>query len=118
MSALKSFIQIAAWLLLLSSCKKEDGITPQTGNLQITFSNAAITTVRYDEYFLYPEAAYLSAVSNASNLWLKRGVTGINRIDIKGLTPGNYITVVEMESGATRSGAVQVTARQTNEFIL
>ncbi len=118
-SDVKKLFFAAAWvLLLLGSCRREEeGLTSRTGNLEITF-RAVNSTVRFRGYFLYSEAVYFSATPDRENLWLRRGGSGVNRIDIKGLNPGNYVIVVELEGGGTTVGSVQVTASQTNRFAL
>jgi hypothetical protein len=112
-------IQIVAGILLFTACKKEDGITPQTGNLSVTFrANGNASATRYINYFLYTETAYFSVSDKTSALWLRKGNSGQNKIEIKGLHPGNYVIVVRMESRRDLEASVQVVARRTNEFTL
>jgi hypothetical protein len=118
MKNVRTFATVAAILLVFfSACRKEEGISPQTGNLFITFRQDG-SMVNYEEYLLYTEAAYFSLTSSGSRLWLRRGAQGFNRIDIRGLNPGNYVIVVRREGGQIITGSVQVTARRTNEFTI
>jgi hypothetical protein len=118
LSGVRKILFTIVWVfLLLSGCQKdEEGISSRTGNLEITFKNSS--PVRFREYFLYSEAVYFSTATNRSGLWLRRGGAGSNRIDIKGLNPGNYVILIALESGTETTGFVQVTPNQTNKFTL
>jgi hypothetical protein len=100
-------------ILIGSSCKKEEGISPRTGNLLIK-----ITGIRtdYKSYKLYTEESYQASKLNIYQLPLKEGGAGKEKIEIKGLNQGNYILYVDLGDSWEIKASVQVTAKKVNEY--
>jgi hypothetical protein len=84
-------------LPLLVGCKKE-GLSPETGNLEINCSSLPISNVNYS---IYTEDQYYLYISNQFSLPIFEGVASKNNTTtIKGLQRGYYGVRVYGEGSA------------------
>jgi hypothetical protein len=100
--------------LLLGACKKDD-VTPQTGNLGLSFKYGSdLSGTRYS---LYTEQVWANGRPSATPLrdgtipTIASGATSSTRIEIDDLNAGNYVFTV----GSSNAWSVQVTAGKTTE---
>lgn len=85
---MRFFFLSVVLVLIITSCKKEEGLSGETGNLEITKDK---TLVGYPMYYeLYTEEQYYLYLANQFALPIKMESTSAATFSIKGLLKGNY----------------------------
>jgi hypothetical protein len=82
------FCFLFIFLFFFIGCKKEEGLSSETGNLEITKDKSLVGYPMY--YELYTEEQYYLYLSNQFALPIKRESTSGATFTIKGLLKGNY----------------------------
>jgi hypothetical protein len=85
---MKAFCLSLALIMLMAGCKKEEGLSTVTGNLEITKDKSLVGYPMY--YELYTEDQYYLYLSNQFALPIKMESTSAATFSIKGLLQGNY----------------------------
>ena len=85
---MRNLLLIFCFVNMISSCKKEEGLSADTGNLEITCSSLPISSIRYS---IYTEEQYYLYKSNQFSVPLFEGVGSKNNpISVKALQKGYY----------------------------
>ena len=85
---MRNILLLIVLFFSISRCKKEEGLSKETGNLEITKDKSLVGYPMY--YELYTEEQYYLYLSNQFALPIKTESTSAATFSIKGLLNGNY----------------------------
>jgi hypothetical protein len=85
---MRTFCLSAVLILLIAGCKKEQGLSSETGNLDITKDKSLVGYPMY--YDLYTEQQNYLYLSNRTALPIQTGNSSAATFSIKGLLKGYY----------------------------
>lgn len=87
---MRQLFQLLLIASLISSCQKEEGLSKNTGNLEI--KTTLPTVYQIGEYLIYTKAEYNNYLENGSYPnYIRMGNPGKNSVSEKGLEAGIYI---------------------------
>jgi len=90
---MKHVIVLLAVFIVISGCRKE-GLSRDTGNLEITFKWGDGSPRPFRSYIIYEKEQYYSWLQNAPAIPYRTGGGGVGRISEKGLPKGDYGIVI------------------------
>jgi hypothetical protein len=90
---MKCILLLLAFLTTISACRKE-GLSKDTGNLEITFRWGNGSAREFRSYFIYDKEQYYNWLQNAGAIPYRTGGAGAGTIVEKGLPKGDYGIVI------------------------